>query len=343
MSPAVFAHGHLRLYLLRLLVDRPMHGYEIIQALTEQSGGTYAPSPGTIYPRLGKLEEEGLVTKTADGRKSVYAITEAGRAELEAREPELQGIESEFTDSVRRLADEVRAAYQRRYVGTGSPMHDTQTAHALAIVFDLLPDDDARRRAGARLAELVRTRACTVATGFAGTPLVTDALSSTGQLDTAYALLLSHASPSWLAMVDLGATTIWERWDSMLPDGTVNPGDMTSFNHYALGSVADWLHRVVAGLAPAEPGYRRIRVAPRPGGGLTRAEARHVTPYGVAEVAWSVEAAELVVRCTVPVGSTADLDVPGLEPAVLGHGRHEVRAPLDPLPQPDEARTTSVG
>lgn len=110
MSPAVFAHGHLRLYLLRLLVERPMHGYEIIQALTDSSGGTYQPSPGTIYPRLGKLEEEGLVTKTADGRKTVYAITDAGRAELEAREPEMAGIESEFTDSVRRLADEVRAS-----------------------------------------------------------------------------------------------------------------------------------------------------------------------------------------------------------------------------------------
>jgi DNA-binding PadR family transcriptional regulator len=110
VSPAVFAHGHLRLYLLRLLVERPMHGYEIIQALSDQSGGTYSPSPGTIYPRLGKLEEEGLVTKEADGRKTVYAITEAGRAELTAREPELDGIESEFTDSVRRLADEVRAS-----------------------------------------------------------------------------------------------------------------------------------------------------------------------------------------------------------------------------------------
>lgn len=110
MSPAVFAHGHLRLYLLRLLVERPMHGYEIIQALTDSSGGTYAPSAGTIYPRLGKLEEEGLVTKTADGRKTVYAITDAGRAELEAREPEIEDIESEFSDSVRRLADEVRAS-----------------------------------------------------------------------------------------------------------------------------------------------------------------------------------------------------------------------------------------
>ncbi len=110
MSPAVFGHGHLRLYLLRLLVERPMHGYEIIQALSDQSGGTYSPSAGTIYPRLGKLEEEGLVTKEADGRKTVYAITDAGRAELTVREPELAGIETEFTDSVRRLADEVRAS-----------------------------------------------------------------------------------------------------------------------------------------------------------------------------------------------------------------------------------------
>jgi DNA-binding PadR family transcriptional regulator len=110
VNPPVFAHGHLRLYLLRLLVDRPMHGYEIIQALSDQSGGTYQPSAGTIYPRLGKLEEEGLVTKEADGRKTVYAITDAGRAELTAREPELDGIETEFTDSVRRLADEVRSS-----------------------------------------------------------------------------------------------------------------------------------------------------------------------------------------------------------------------------------------
>ncbi|MFF2452517.1 family 78 glycoside hydrolase catalytic domain [Isoptericola sp. NPDC058082] len=227
------------------------------------------------------------------------------------------------------LAEEVAAAYRKRYVDSGDAMHDTQTAHALSIVFDLLDGDDARRRAGERLAALVRNGGNTVGTGFAGTPLVADALSGTGQLDAAYALLLSHASPSWLAMVDLGATTIWERWDSMLTDGTVNPGEMTSFNHYALGSVADWLHRVVAGLAPLEPGYRTFRVAPRPGGGLTYASARHVTPYGAAEVAWRIEdgadGEELVVRCVVPVGTTAELDVPGAPSAVVGHGEHEVR------------------
>jgi DNA-binding PadR family transcriptional regulator len=110
MTPPVFAHGHLRLYLLSILATQPMHGYELIQALGDRFGGTYVPSAGTIYPRLAKLEDEGLVTKSSDGRKTVYEITDAGRAELEARQGELDGIESDVTDSVRRLADEVRAS-----------------------------------------------------------------------------------------------------------------------------------------------------------------------------------------------------------------------------------------
>jgi DNA-binding PadR family transcriptional regulator len=109
MTP-VFGHGHLRLYLLSLLALSPRHGYELIQALSDRFGGTYVPSAGTIYPRLAKLEEDGLVTKTTDGRKTVYAITDAGRAELASRLGELDGIETELTDSVRRLADEVRVS-----------------------------------------------------------------------------------------------------------------------------------------------------------------------------------------------------------------------------------------
>ena len=108
MSPAVFGHGHLRLYLLHVLAERPMHGYEIIQGLSDRFGGTYIPSAGTIYPRLGKLEEENLVTKQSDGRKTVYSITDAGRQELADRRDELEGIEDGVGDSVRRLATEVR-------------------------------------------------------------------------------------------------------------------------------------------------------------------------------------------------------------------------------------------
>ena len=106
-----------------------------------------------------------------------------------------------------------------------------------------------------------------ISTGFAGTPFITDALTTTGHLDDAYRLLLQRECPSWLYPVTMGATTVWERWDSMLPDGTINPGEMTSFNHYALGAVADWMHRTIGGVAPLEPGYQHgsDRAAPRAG------------------------------------------------------------------------------
>ena len=146
-------------------------------------------------------------------------------------------------------------------------MSDCATVYALAICFGLL-DHDQRAKAGARLAEVVAERDYTISTGFAGTPFVTWALSQTGHVDDAYRLLLQDACPSWLYTVSMGATTIWERWDSMLPDGTINPGDMTSFNHYALGAVADWLYKVVAGIQPATPGYDTIRLTPTPGAGL---------------------------------------------------------------------------
>jgi DNA-binding PadR family transcriptional regulator len=112
MSPAVFAHGHLRLYLLSLLAERPMHGYDLIQALGERFGGTYTPSAGTIYPRLAKLQDEGLVVKAPEGRKTVYSITDAGRTELTGRESELHDIETDVSDSVRRLATGVRSSVE---------------------------------------------------------------------------------------------------------------------------------------------------------------------------------------------------------------------------------------
>jgi alpha-L-rhamnosidase len=163
----------------------------------------------------------------------------------------------------------------------------------------------------------------TISTGFAGTPAICDALSATGHLDEAYALLLERRCPSWLYAVTMGATTIWERWDSLLPDGSVNPGEMTSFNHYALGAVADWMHRVVAGIAPDAPAYRQFRFAPRPGGGITAAGARHETPYGTAGIEWRCDEGRITVHVQVPVGTTAMLDLPGLR-RELGHGVHEI-------------------
>lgn len=116
MAP-VFAHGELRLYLLSLLSDGPKHGYELIRALSDRFGGTYTPSAGTIYPRLAKLEEEGLVDNERDGRRTAYRITDAGRAELEARAGDLAGVEAEISASIRRLADELREEIQTNMRG----------------------------------------------------------------------------------------------------------------------------------------------------------------------------------------------------------------------------------
>jgi alpha-L-rhamnosidase len=233
-----------------------------------------------------------------------------------------------------KLAERVRIAFAEEYVTPGGRvLSDAQTVYALAIEWGLLPSERQREHAGGRLADLVRSSAFRISTGFLGTPLVTDALTSVGQLELAYRVMLQRSCPSWLYSVTMGATTVWERWDSLLPDGRINPGQMTSFNHYAFGAVADWLHRTVAGLAPAAAGYREILVRPRPGGGLTSAAARHLTPYGEASTAWRRRDGYLEVEVTVPVGCRAVIDLPDEDVThTVGHGTHRWRRP-DHQPQ----------
>lgn len=220
------------------------------------------------------------------------------------------------------LADKVQEAFARQYVTpAGRMVNDAETAYTLAIMFDLLPTAEQRQNAGDRLAELVHDGGYHIRTGFVGTPLICDALSSTGHHQTAYRLLTQRSCPSWLYPITMGATTVWERWDSMLPDGSINPGEMTSFNHYALGSVADWMHRVIGGLAPAEPAYRTIRFAPRPGGGLTHCRTRLDTPYGEASAEWSITDDRFDLSVVVPPNTRALVSLPGaLEHTEAGSG-----------------------
>jgi alpha-L-rhamnosidase len=229
-------------------------------------------------------------------------------------------------------AEEVRAAWLREYVTpAGRIVSDAQTAYALAIMFGLARDPDLLARLGKRLAVLVERADHRIGTGFVGTPLIQDALVRTGHAGTARALLLQTGVPSWLYPVTMGATTIWERWDSMLEDGTINPGQMTSFNHYAFGAIADWMHRAVAGLAPLEPGYRRFAVAPLPLAGLDWAATEHETPYGRATVRWEADGEALVVRATVPPNTSAVVSLPGRGAEEVGSGEYEWTVP-DPRP-----------
>ncbi len=224
---------------------------------------------------------------------------------------EAAGVLGRADDAARwsALADRTRAAFGEHYVDGGRIRSDCATVYALAIAFGLLDDAD-RAVAADRLAEIVRDSGYRVTTGFAGTPFITWALSETGHVAEAYRLLLERECPSWLYPVTMGATTVWERWDSMLPDGSVNPGEMTSFNHYALGAVADWIYQVVAGIRPAEPGYRRVRVQPVPGPGIDHVRAAYDSRAGRIEVAWRQDADGFALDVTLPDGVPADVVLP---------------------------------
>lgn len=237
------------------------------------------------------------------------------------------------------LAARVRTAFAENYVAAdGTIRSDCTTVYALAIAFDILATPELREFAGTRLAELVRDNGYRVSTGFAGTPFITHALTDTGHVDEAYRLLLEEGCPSWLYPVTMGATTVWERWDSMLPDGTINPGQMTSFNHYALGAVADWMHKAIGGIRPLEPGYARLLIAPQPGEGIDWARTSLKTPHGEVRVEWRLDGGAFRLEAAVPDGVAADVVLPdGVRRTVEG-GTHSFEGRVAPMPDYEASR-----
>lgn len=225
--------------------------------------------------------------------------------------------------SFRNLADRVRAGFRERYLAEGSLEPATATSLALTICFDLVNVEEAAAL-GRVLADVVAHNGFHISTGFAGTPFVTEALTSTGQVDAAYRLLEQKDCPSWLYPVTMGATTMWERWDSMLVDGTINPGEMTSFNHFALGAVADWMHRVVGGISPLAPGYRSVLIAPVPGGSLTWCETALNSVAGRIAVRWEKDGDDLTAIVDIPAGVDATVRLPGQEDISVGAGTHRL-------------------
>ena len=230
--------------------------------------------------------------------------------------------EGEDAERWQSLADRTLSTFTAEYVDEdGTIRSDCATVYSLAIAFDLL-EPAIREKSAQRLAEVVREAGYKVSTGFAGTPFVTWALSETGHVEDAYRLLLEEGCPSWLYPVSMGATTIWERWDSMLPDGSINPGEMTSFNHYALGAVADWVYQVVLGIRAAEPGYRRIRIQPTPGPGIDWAKGAYDSVAGRIEVSWETSADGFALSVTVPDGIETEVVLPDGARHVVTGGHH---------------------
>jgi len=210
------------------------------------------------------------------------------------------------------LYERIAQAFREAFVdGDGRIEGDTQTGYTLALRFDLLPRG-LRARAAQRLVDDIEARGWRISTGFVGVGHILPVLTRFGHIDVAYRLLLSEKFPSWGHCIGHGATTIWERWDGYTAEKGFQEPRMNSFNHYALGSVGAWLFGSVGGIGPDRetPGFGRVLIEPRPGGGLTHAAARYDSIRGTIECAWAEERDGLRINATIPANTTARVTIP---------------------------------
>jgi len=233
---------------------------------------------------------------------------------LTAKAAEVLGYEEEAA-AYRALREKIVEAFNREFVTpNGRVASPTQTAYAVALMFDLLQESD-RERTARMLAQHIEENGVHLTTGFVGTPYLLLVLTRFGYTELAYKLAVQKEYPSWLYSVLQGATTIWEHWDGIKPDGSFWSDDMNSFNHYAYGSIGDWFYRVVAGidtdLSEEGVGYKRIVVRPQPGEPLTHAEAAFRSMYGDIRSAWKKEGGRMEVSVAIPANTTAEIVLPG--------------------------------
>ena len=213
-------------------------------------------------------------------------------------------------EKFRELAKKIEAAFVQEYITpNGRMVSDTQTAYALCISYGLIPDDLLQKSVVYFAEDVEKFRHLT--TGFLGTPLLCSTLSKIGRDDLAFMLLNRKEFPSWLYPVTQGATTIWERWDTQKPDGTIIEG-MNSFNHYAYGAIGEWMYTHIGGISidPENPGYKHILFNPHPGGGLTSANAEFLSVYGKIKSDWEIEGDTFTYQVTIPANTTAKITLP---------------------------------
>ncbi|WP_258137335.1 alpha-L-rhamnosidase [Mucilaginibacter phenanthrenivorans] len=216
----------------------------------------------------------------------------------------------------------IKKAFMSEYVTpNGRMISGTQTSYVLALNFDLLPED-LRESAAKRLVQNIDSYDGHITTGFLGTPYICHVLSRFGFTDRAYDLLMNESYPSWLYPVKHGATTIWERWDGIKPDGSFEDPAMNSFNHYAYGAIGDWMYRVIAGINTDEtsPGFHRTIISPHPGGRLKNADGELETMYGKVKSAWSIADGNITVDITVPPNTSAQIILPLVGSDVMESG-----------------------
>ena len=260
-----------------------------------------------------------------------------------ARIAAVLGLDTEAAE-LAELSHLIRDAWETEYLDfSGSVIQATQANCVRALAFDLVSPEH-RPTVTSQLAALIRNAGTHLGTGFLATPYLLPVLADNGQLDLAYELLMQDSEPSWLTMVDRGATTVWELWNGIDANGTPHQ----SLNHYSKGAVVSFLHRYTAGLrqAPGSAGWERIIIEPRPGAGLASASTSPMGPRGLIQVAWTaaegaMDDGVLTLTATIPSGTTAEVRLPGAPAAVVGPGHHIFPAATGPgTAQPALMRST---
>nr|BFE30241.1 alpha-L-rhamnosidase [Actinomadura rugatobispora] len=291
-----------------------------IDAMTAWVDFVHRHNPDLVWTRRVGPHFADWLAPAPTPRPVVATAYFARSADLTARAAAVVG-RAEQAEHYGALARHIRKTFTERFATRDGRIEgDTQTAYLLALAFDLLPAELVPR-AAERLAALVEEARPGVTTGFLGVGLIAPVLDAHGRADLAHALLRRTDPPSWLYPLRHGATTVWERWDGYTPERGFQAAAMNSFNHYALGSVGEWLYRGVAGLdqAPDSVGYRDLLVRPRPGS-LTAARAAYESVRGRAAAGWSVRDGLLQLAVTVPPGAAATVHIPTADPGGVREG-----------------------
>ncbi|KAI0376681.1 glycoside hydrolase family 78 protein [Hypomontagnella monticulosa] len=277
---------------------------------------------------LAPFDDPGRATTSSSYVADAYLVYVTGLVAQMASELGLEEDKSRFE----KWATDLKAIFRKSWVNSnGIVANETQTGLVLPLYFDLFEDDNQAKAAASRLQKIIETNNYLVGTGFAGTHLLGLALTKFNLTQTFYKMLYQTTVPSWFYQIEMGATTTWERWDSLLPDGSLNPGEMTSFNHYSFGSVGNFIYQIIGGLAPAEPGWKTVRVNVIPNDDLTWAKSSYLGPYGKISVEWVVNTTELHYIVQVPPNSRAEVVLPTGDIKRIGSGRHEISHSLPSL------------
>lgn len=298
--------------------------HEWVDYIKSQCGANGLWQTGFQYGDWLALDKEESADRT--GATDKYMIANAYYlyvTDLVRQTAEVLGF-AEEAEKYQKLYDTTLEAFrQEYYTSTGRIVSETQTGAILSLYFNLAREKD-RERILQTLKTNIENHKNHLATGFVGTPYLCHTLSENGEHELAATVFMKEDYPSWLYAVNMGATTVWERWNSIMPDGSFDVSGMNSLNHYAYGSIGDWMYRKVAGVSQLKPGYKKFKVQPKFVKGIEEAGVTFESVYGQIESKWSCKDGKICGYVNVPVNTTAEIHLPEKEEVLtVGSGVYE--------------------